>query len=224
MALLSELFPGARFIHIIRDGRDVAMSWMRRHFGPANLYAAAYKWHHFVTVGQATARNLPAESYLEIRYEALLEQPGKTLQQVCSFIGESYCEGMLTPAPLTLDYRRAERIFGRSRAGTNLALERHIETGNALKWKTRMPCPDQVLFESVAGGLLKSLGYEVLGAGRRISGTEQKYWQLHHQLHWWARGLNSRSRVQWVKTDMMLRWAEFQCRRNRPRVDGYAGS
>jgi hypothetical protein len=80
-----------------------------------------------------------------------------------------------------------------------------------------MPYRDQILFESVAGGLLESLGYEVLGAGRRISDMEQKYWQLHHLLNWWARGLNSRSRMQWVKTDMMLRWAEFQSRWNRPR-------
>jgi len=220
MPLLLKLFPEARFIHIIRDGRDVAMSWTRSHFGPANLFAAANKWRHFVTVGQQTGSSLPAESYLEIRYEALLGQPENTLKQVCSFIGESYCEEMLTPDPLMLGYRLEKRVFGKSRSGTNLARSKQIETANAFKWKTQMTHPDQVLFESVAGGLLKSLGYEVLGVGRHISGPEQKYWQLHHLLHWWARGLNSRSRMQWVKTDIILRWAEFRSRRNQPQVDG----
>ncbi len=216
MPLLLELFPGARFIHIIRDGRDVAMSWQRRHFGPANIFTAAKKWKHFVITGQESAGNLPMDSYLEIRYEALLEQPGKVLKQVCLFIDELFHEEMLTPDPLILDNTPGERLFGKSRTSTNLALSRHIEASNTFKWKTQMHYSDQVIFESVAGDLLESLGYKTLGTRRNISGIEQKYWQLHHLASWWMRGLNSRSRLQWIKTDLLLRWAEFQSPGKQP--------
>ena len=62
-------------------------------------------------------------------------------------------------------------------------------SSNMEKWKTRMPVPDRVLFESVAGDLLSELGYETEGRVRKISALERRWWDLDHQCRWVIRRL-----------------------------------
>ena len=85
MPVLLELFPKAKAIHIFRDGRDVALSRLPVRMEPRNLYTAARRWKTWVSAGRRFGASLPRESYLEIRYETLLEQPSETMQAVCAF-------------------------------------------------------------------------------------------------------------------------------------------
>jgi len=68
---LVEIFPGCRIIHIYRDGRDVALSWLATGFQPRNLFTAARTWKEYVCAGRQSGRTLPPEFYLEVRYESL---------------------------------------------------------------------------------------------------------------------------------------------------------
>ena len=175
--LLMKLFPGARIIHIYRDGRDVALSFSHVWFGPSNTYTAAGHWKRCVNAGRRAAATLPRGTYMEVRYETLLEQPRETMQQVCEFIGEPFDEAVLRPSKLEADPRLGS-IPAQSLRG-------ELMSNNSGKWKTQMPVRDRVLFESVAGDLLEALGYETEGRTRRISSAEQVAWHLHHQL--WRR-------------------------------------
>jgi hypothetical protein len=74
--LLAELLPTARIIHIHRDGRDVALSWMATGFGPANAYTAATAWKSLVAAGRRDG-SAHSDSYLDVRYETLLSEPRK---------------------------------------------------------------------------------------------------------------------------------------------------
>jgi hypothetical protein len=103
---LAAAFPAARFIHIIRDGRDVAASLMFRNRGPrwghveipgwkaileahpeANHIRCAIQWRDTVRLAREDARVLPAGSYIEIRYEDLLREPARVVTETLGFIG-----------------------------------------------------------------------------------------------------------------------------------------
>ena len=174
--LLIKLFPGARILHIYRDGRDVALSWFSHvWFGPRNMYTAAGQWRRRVNAGRGAAATLPRGTYMEVRYETLLEQPRETMQQVCEFLGEPFDEAVLRPSKIEGDPRLNPFSAQNSRG--------ELMRNNAGKWKTRMPVRDRVLFESIAGDLLETLGYETEGRTRRISSAERVAWHLHH-LFW----------------------------------------
>lgn len=212
MPVLLELFPDCKFIHIIRDGRDVALSWLALSFGPRNIFTAARQWQYFVSTGQRVGRSLPAETYFEIRYEKLLAQPGAVMDSICSFINEPFCQELLEPNPLVLDYPERKSIFGRFTPSYNYALKNTIVDKNASKWKRQMSCSDQVIFETIAGNLLKSLGYETTAKTRSISKLEQIFWQANHTFFWWLSSFNSKNRMKWMKTDWLLRWADYVAR------------
>ena len=213
MPLLLKLFPDARFIHIIRDGRDVALSWLGMGFGPENLYTAASQWRDFVSAGLQSAAGMPAGTCIEVRYEQLLRETGAVLREVCDFIGEPYCEEMLTPNPLKLDYFPVRKIFGRPASHRVRALDPWIDADNLFKWKSRMSSSGLVLFESVAGELLQRLGYETDGRRRHISAVERYFWKAHQAVKGSFKRLNNRNRFKWIWTDLVLLWAEIRNRR-----------
>jgi hypothetical protein len=90
---LLTVYPGAKFIHLIRDGRDVAISWIDA--GWERYYERAFPW----PAAMLHRRELRAcwpESLLEVRYEALVRHPEAVAAEVCAFLGEAFEPGMLT--------------------------------------------------------------------------------------------------------------------------------
>ncbi|HKJ09512.1 MAG TPA: sulfotransferase [Gammaproteobacteria bacterium] len=90
-------FPDAQIIHLIRDGRDVALSLFgrRRDFGTYNTYMAAQYWQPYVDVGQQTGAALADDVYMELRYEDVLQDQAAALKKICEFLGETYTEDLL---------------------------------------------------------------------------------------------------------------------------------
>ena len=100
MPTLLEIYPSCKIIHIYRDGRDVALSWLRLGFGPENIFTAARRWKYFVNMGRRAGATLPPETYLEISYETLLSHPEATMRRTCAFLNEPFCRDVLTPKRL----------------------------------------------------------------------------------------------------------------------------
>src|SRR5262249_13767425 len=103
--ILHQLWPESRFVHLIRDGRDVclsAMHWRRASRlaelfttwteDPAGTSALWWEWH--VRKAREDGRPLGGHLYYEIRYEALVAQPEAELQRLCAFLGVPYDERM----------------------------------------------------------------------------------------------------------------------------------
>ncbi|WKN41969.1 sulfotransferase family protein [Tunicatimonas pelagia] len=110
--LKQEIFPHAKFIHIIRDPRDCCLS-AKKLWGKNPLLFADV-WHQSVKQARTDAA-LFADSYLEIQYEALLDQPEKILRQICQFVGISYQAAMMTlnkSAENHGDAKNAKQIVG----------------------------------------------------------------------------------------------------------------
>ena len=155
---VKRVFPEARIVNLLRDGRDVAMSLMRVPFGPGNYWAAAHQWRGAVDAGDAAAARY-ADAVITVRYEDLVADPAAEVQRVCDFCGLRFDPGMLE-VERSVEGRLApgqEGWFRRLRAG--------IDAGSVGKWRTGMSEAQQAVFASVAGDALRRHGYDIPAAG-----------------------------------------------------------
>jgi hypothetical protein len=150
---LAAMFPEARFVHLVRDGRDVAASFMDVHFGPSDLASAAQLWRHRVRRGRAAGANLQGR-YLECRYEELIADPEDQLRAICAFLELDYDDAML---------RYHERDPAEVAGVGDRYYHRHVAeppTQRLRDWRTAMSRSDVLLFESIAGDQLDAFGYD----------------------------------------------------------------
>jgi hypothetical protein len=158
---LHELWPRAKFVHLIRDGRDVCLSavqWQRKAARLASLFstweeaplataAAWWAWH--VRQAREEGAKLGPDCYYEIRYESLVGQPAEECTKVCAFLGLPYA-----PAMLRFHAGRAKVDSGQDAKNSWLPV-----TPGLRDWKSQMPDADLEHVEAVAGELLDELGY-----------------------------------------------------------------
>jgi hypothetical protein len=151
---IKAIFPRAQFIHVIRDGRDAALS-ARAKWGRSKPYMdisyLLHNWVRNVQSGQSAGDQLGPDRYYEVRYETLINNPEGTLQALCVFLGETY-------DPAMLDYRQeAQRAGG--------GIDAHVEpqavlqSSSICRWQREMTRFERRLSQSVAGPLLAELGY-----------------------------------------------------------------
>jgi hypothetical protein len=149
-----ELFPEARIVHIIRDGRDVALSYLDVDFGPTTIEGAALRWRRYVSAGRRSGLRLGPASYHELRYEHLVDQPEQVLRALCGFLGVEFEKEMLR------FFERADEV----RSGIALpqyhgGLSQPLTRGMR-DWRAQMSPSKVARFESLAGDVLDELGYE----------------------------------------------------------------
>lgn len=160
MDTLHSLWPEARFVHLIRDGRDVALSLMNwpsvRTKKPGTfptwlndpVPTAALWWELNVRRGREAGEALGPELYRELRYESLVAHPAQACAALCEFLGLPYHETML-------NYHEAFR----ARKGPEVIHDRQPITLGLRNWKTQMSNDDVECFEATAGTLLDELDY-----------------------------------------------------------------
>lgn len=197
LSQLRGLFPDAQFIHIVRDGRDVAISIAKTGFGPTNACATANAWNGALDRIQSFARTLSSNQYFELRYEDLMESPAETLAEVAGYLGIDDRDGAL--AAYTREHVRHE-----------------INVGSVGRWRRELSRRDIERFEGIAGARLAAYHYELAFAGRArpVSRQELMYWRLRGKAarvllprswsdNWYKLGL--RARAMFVPTRDSLR-------------------
>ena len=178
MQTIERVLPEARFIHLIRDGRDVAISILRQDMRLNQVTEIAERWKKGIEKGRDQAHGL--NHYLEVCYEDLILDTEPTLRGVCEF-----CELPWDPAMLNYHERAEKRLQEmdrdlprprRSSRPAALRLASHALTkeppraDRVSQWRTQMSEADRVAFERVAGDLLAELGYEVAGDAGQANG------------------------------------------------------
>jgi hypothetical protein len=161
LPVVAEVFPEARFVVVLRDGRDVAVSiqaatgsWgpgFRRGYGgfAHTAPAVAHMWRRLVLEGRRVVREL-GERAVEVRYEELRVDPLAGLRRLYGHCGLPHDEATL------------------ARAVEEAAFEQHAERGEQRfrraarvgDWRARLSLPERIAFEVIAGDALRATGYE----------------------------------------------------------------
>jgi hypothetical protein len=146
--LISAIYPDARYVHIIRDGRDAARSIAAQEWGPASIGEAAAEWRSAIVAARSAA--LPAEIYRELRYEDLLRDPAASVAALYEWLGLPASDEVVAEA------------VSEAGIGANLG---GAPTGIApAKWRDTCSQADLEAFDRVAGDVLRELGYPADGA------------------------------------------------------------
>ena len=182
MRKIERALPEARFVHVIRDGRDVALSIRDRAVKEHPIDRIAERWVRRITRAREQAQRLA--HYEEIRYENLILDTRPTLETVCEFFELPWDDALLE-----YHSRSAERLEEMKRElpddgkRTTLSVERRMATHarttekpdpkRVSRWRESMDRSDRELFESIAGPLLVELGYQIGdGPGTEPRGDE----------------------------------------------------
>ncbi len=171
MTAIEAVLPESRFVHIIRDGRDVSLSiadlWFGPHSGHKTAEEVAQWWASRIIEGRQEGAKVA--HYMEVKFEDLVMDPEPTLRRIAEFVELPWNSSML-------DYHRtaaariAEFESTRFSAGQGIPPEtrRQIHQRTSLppatdrvrRWSSEMTSRDQQAFLQVAGDLLAELGYD----------------------------------------------------------------
>jgi len=95
LRFIEELFPNAVYVHLLRDGHDVVASFRDRWGYKSAARAARTEWARYVDAARALGARLPAERYLELRYEDLVTDSEAEAQRLFGFLGEDWDASVL---------------------------------------------------------------------------------------------------------------------------------
>lgn len=161
-ARLPRIWPRAKYIYLYRDGRDVADSIMRMGLA-GNVYVASDWWLRDEAEWQRLRATLPADRWIELRYEDLVADPAGSLTRLCGFLGVAYSERMF-------DYTRHSSY-------------KKPDPRLTYQWKRKMKPADLGLLEARIGSLLAHRGYEPSGVPpRHVGWLGERLIRLHSRL------------------------------------------
>ncbi len=165
LSKIKQLFPDAQYIHMVRDGRDVAMSSIKEPvFKVNNIYTAAKRWKENIRLARDFLEQLSPDKFIEIRYEDLLRDPCDILSTLIKFLGIKDDE---------------EQVIGNIRKH----IFEDVKTDNFNKWKTQLSESQIELYEQVAGDMLKLYSYETKAKSeKKLNFVKKGFWELHNQL------------------------------------------
>jgi len=158
LGLFERLFPSAQYVHLVRDGRDAALSFLEMPEGtftrtwahPTTPAQFARLWAKEVSDARALGRRVGSARYHEVRYEDLVGDPEAVVAGICAFAGLAYESDMLayTDSVDVSEKPHQQRLLKPPTAGVR-------------SWREDMAPDDVDAFEAVAGDVLRELGYAV---------------------------------------------------------------
>ena len=152
---LPFLWPAARYVHLLRDPRDVARSVVQMEWA-THTWAGARYWLEAEQSWDRLRAHIPPDCWVEVTYEDLVRDPERVLTEICTHLGLEFEEGML-------DYAR-DTSYERPRAEL------------AEQWRHRANDRDVQLVEARLGDLLTERGYPPSGLPRLPVGGRTRCW------------------------------------------------
>lgn len=150
---LAAMYPGSKFIHLIRDPRAVALSMMRVDFGENTAEGGAERWLKRVAIARDEGRKLGSSRYREFRYESLVTKPYDTLSNLCQWLNFRYETAMLDYPSCSENLVRAEHkhLFE--------LINSPPRTDRIHAWRHALNSSEINDVELVAGALMRELNY-----------------------------------------------------------------
>lgn len=150
-----ELYPNARFINIVRDGRDVVNSLLKMPWRPGGLINNSRFWKQYVEKGLDLDVSQAPENFMTIRFEDLIKKSEETMQSICSFVGVQYEKTILQKAGLK------EAVFTDWETNWKHKSSNELDSSRIGAWKKELSDQDQVILTWHQKNTLEKLGYHV---------------------------------------------------------------
>lgn len=163
---IRKSIPDALILHILRDGRDVALSLEKQKWirplpwdKEQSLLVAGLYWQWTVNYGRRSGRTFGPD-YMEVSFEDLIQQPHSTLARIGDFIQHD------------LNYERIKKVGIGSMSQPNTSFETDSPDGfqPTGRWRAQFPQPQLERFETMAGSTLEELGYPLSSEGIHTNG------------------------------------------------------
>jgi hypothetical protein len=141
-------------IYLVRDGRDVAVSFKKAIIGEKHIYHLAQKWKKDQELALSYIEQTPKDKYTILKYEDFILEPEKHIKNICDLTGMHY-------APDVMDYYVSEESKKTADSGKmweNVA--KPVMKDNTKKYKAALSETELNIFEAVAGNILDKFGYE----------------------------------------------------------------
>lgn len=148
---LAVLFPHAQFIHVIRDGREVAASLAERAWGTRGAISGSLLWRRSVRAGRRAGRRLSRDAYFEVRLEDLVRDSEGELRRVCTFLGEEF-------VPEMLDYGARDETWAIVQSPDHPHITKPPTVG-LRDWRAGLSTRQQRGVEAGCGHVLVDFGY-----------------------------------------------------------------
>ena len=167
MSEIKLMFPGAKFIHILRDGRDTAIDISDSILWPNSLYAAALMWRDCVLAAESEGKTFDPDSFMTIKYEDLCTDPRVTLDRLCGFLGEEF-------SPFMLAHNETSSTHEWAKEAIHAKTARPICTDFVGMYKQRMRPNDRAVIESLIGDTIAAFGYPLEGTAKYLPEREAR--------------------------------------------------
>lgn len=213
VADILRFYPDARFIFMVRDGRDVAVSAKSSIFNHYHPYYSAKRWQREQMAGLHWLEKLPKEQIMLLKYENLTADPGKAVKTLCTFLDLPFDDKMLEYHCL----HEAKKSGSLSISWENTA--KPVISGNDGKFRKQLSEREILLFEAITFKELQELGYQTLNSTeyllqvKELLGRERTaYWlaelgmKLQCELTHLVRDKNSVARI---KKNLYLSYVRY---------------
>ncbi|ABG51866.1 sulfotransferase [Trichodesmium erythraeum IMS101] len=151
---INAYLPNAKYLYLYRDGRDVAVSFKEAVVGQKHFFHIAQQWRKDQHAALKIKKQLRGEQFFSLSYEDLINSPELSLYNLCGFLELEF-------SPTMLDFYNSREASNTSSSSTLWSnVSKPIIKKNSNKFLSKATKEEVKIFESVAGDVLDSLGYE----------------------------------------------------------------
>ncbi len=177
--IINRLFPQCKFVHIMRDGRDVALSLVKQWWGPNDFISAMRYWEKTLSCTRKMLRMLPDDRYIELKYEELLEDPEREIKKILAFLQLDFEPQMMEKYQQKADLKVGKRIEKH-----HVNLKQTFIRDNAYKWRKNLSPADQAIAYEIAGELFEELGYDRGVTSHPLKLIRKAYHRISESYKW----------------------------------------
>lgn len=150
------------YIHLFRDGRDVACSFKKAVVGEKHIYFIAKQWVKEQELAIKHCEKVGNERFIRVRYEEFIQYPEQTIKGICAMLKVNYTNNVMK-------YYESKESKSTAQSGEMWAnVVKPVIKNNYNKYKSELSETDIKIFESVAGDTLRKLGYETSSTPKMI--------------------------------------------------------
>ncbi len=169
-----EIFPRSKILFLVRDGRDVTLSYLACDWGPDSFFNGAEYWRRQLEAYQNFCDLYPDAKIILVKYEDLTSDPEKTLHSICRFLDIPFEHDMLSYHENLSSHFSPDAQFAHHQL-----LKKPTRPNRNYRWKKEVSERDRAIFQGICAPLLEFAGYET--ENLKLS---QLFWSLYAKLRY----------------------------------------